>query len=491
MADSDSGSYILRYDFNNSSLQYFSGANWYTAVSNSQVATLNGLSGAITLAAGSGITIVPTGQTLTINSSQSAITATLTGYSSTTGTISSADTILSAIEKLNGNQAAYMPLSGGTFTGTFTQPYTATFNKIVMAAPAGNVDANYTFTPGTNAGIWNLYQAFALVTTSFVAETLATGSPLITGTIATIINDASSTSAYSVNGITLQPGQAQMFQYSYDNNWYPLSQSGGGSSPAGSDNQIQYNIGGAFTASSDLTFDPTTDILAVTPSTPLVPTLSLQDGNSLGASIELNSDASSSINFQNAAGSTDYCVISNDTSSNLSIGNSNSHTWTFGGDAGLQLPLLTTLPGSPIDGEIVEFNDTARGIKYFARYSVNDSTWIPLDYSEELTPPISGSNILPGSPAGIGTFYYTAHTTGKTLWAPTAGYPFQKVRFNIDGTQVATVALGTGTPPAGALAFALGTTFPSFTPVSGHSTYFEAVYSIVGSKWAITALVTI
>lgn len=228
MADSDSGSYILRYDFNNSSLQYFSGANWYTAVSNSQVATLNGLSGAITLAAGSGITIVPTGQTLTINSSQSAITATLTGYSSTTGTISSADTILSAIEKLNGNQAAYMPLSGGTFTGTFTQPYTATFNKIVMAAPAGNVDANYTFTPGTNAGIWNLYQAFALVTTSFVAETLATGSPLITGTIATIINDASSTSAYSVNGITLQPGQAQMFQYSYDNNWYPLSQSGGG-----------------------------------------------------------------------------------------------------------------------------------------------------------------------------------------------------------------------------------------------------------------------
>ncbi|WP_408096355.1 tail fiber domain-containing protein [Peredibacter sp. HCB2-198] len=42
---------------------------------------------------------------------------TLTGHASTTGTITAADSILSAIGKLNGNQASYLPLSGGTLTG--------------------------------------------------------------------------------------------------------------------------------------------------------------------------------------------------------------------------------------------------------------------------------------------------------------------------------------------------------------------------------------
>jgi hypothetical protein len=78
MADTDTSSYILRYDFLNTSLQYFNGADWYTAVSASQVTTINGLTGAVTLAAGSGVTITPSGNTLTFASTSSGITQ-LTG----------------------------------------------------------------------------------------------------------------------------------------------------------------------------------------------------------------------------------------------------------------------------------------------------------------------------------------------------------------------------------------------------------------------------
>ena len=46
-----------------------------------------------------------------------AIASTLTGYTSGAGTISATDTILSAIQKLNGNNSNYLPLSGGTLTG--------------------------------------------------------------------------------------------------------------------------------------------------------------------------------------------------------------------------------------------------------------------------------------------------------------------------------------------------------------------------------------
>src|ERR1041385_4877629 len=42
---------------------------------------------------------------------------TLTGYTSGAGTVSSSDTVLQAVQKLNGNQALYAPLGGATFTG--------------------------------------------------------------------------------------------------------------------------------------------------------------------------------------------------------------------------------------------------------------------------------------------------------------------------------------------------------------------------------------
>ena len=46
-----------------------------------------------------------------------AIASTLTAYTSAAGTISATDTILTAIQKLNGNASNYLPLTGGTLTG--------------------------------------------------------------------------------------------------------------------------------------------------------------------------------------------------------------------------------------------------------------------------------------------------------------------------------------------------------------------------------------
>ena len=48
------------------------------------------------------------------------ISSTLTGYTSGAGTVASTDTILQAIQKLNGNDALKAPLASPTFTGTVT-----------------------------------------------------------------------------------------------------------------------------------------------------------------------------------------------------------------------------------------------------------------------------------------------------------------------------------------------------------------------------------
>ncbi|MDQ6531283.1 tail fiber domain-containing protein [Flavobacterium sp. LHD-85] len=50
------------------------------------------------------------------------IASILTGYSSTPGTIAATDSILTAINKLNGNDALKAPLASPTFTGTVTAP---------------------------------------------------------------------------------------------------------------------------------------------------------------------------------------------------------------------------------------------------------------------------------------------------------------------------------------------------------------------------------
>lgn len=69
MANSDSSQYVLRYNEITGALEYGSGNNWTPAILNSgTVSSINSLTGAVTLAAGSNITITPSGNTLTIAS---------------------------------------------------------------------------------------------------------------------------------------------------------------------------------------------------------------------------------------------------------------------------------------------------------------------------------------------------------------------------------------------------------------------------------------
>lgn len=77
-----------------------------------------------------------------------AIAAILTGYVSGAGIISATDTILQAINKLNGNDALKLPLAGGAMTGalTFTgttfamiPPKVTTTQRDAIAAPTAGM----------------------------------------------------------------------------------------------------------------------------------------------------------------------------------------------------------------------------------------------------------------------------------------------------------------------------------------------------------------
>ena len=82
------------------------------------VASFNGRVGTVVPTSGDYTSdMVTQGTTNLYFSNALAIGSTLTGYASGAGTVSSSDSVLSAIQKLNGNQGLYLPLAGGTMTG--------------------------------------------------------------------------------------------------------------------------------------------------------------------------------------------------------------------------------------------------------------------------------------------------------------------------------------------------------------------------------------
>lgn len=85
----------------------------------------------------------------------------LTGFSSTTGTITSADTILSGIEKNYGNNALNLPLAGGTMTGTLNMGSNFIINLLDPVTAQGASSKAYTDTKlalsgGTMSGAINM-----------------------------------------------------------------------------------------------------------------------------------------------------------------------------------------------------------------------------------------------------------------------------------------------------------------------------------------------
>lgn len=101
----------------------------------SNVATDVAMSGEASIVASGAVTL----------SNAAVIAKVLTGYTSGAGTISSSDSILSAIEKLNGNDALYLPLAGGTLTGTLNGT-NAIFSSTIAASNFSGSSS------GTNTG---------------------------------------------------------------------------------------------------------------------------------------------------------------------------------------------------------------------------------------------------------------------------------------------------------------------------------------------------
>jgi hypothetical protein len=138
MADTDASSPILRYNLVTSEVEYFQGSDFYP-VANAD-GGITQLTGQVTAGPGSG------SQVATV-SNAAVIAKVLTGYTSGAGTVAATDTILQAVQKLNGNDALKLPLAGGTVTGA------TVFNTVVYqpnANPAGTgtvtIDARNAYT---------------------------------------------------------------------------------------------------------------------------------------------------------------------------------------------------------------------------------------------------------------------------------------------------------------------------------------------------------
>lgn len=127
-----------------------------------------------------------------------AIASTLTGYTSGSGTISATDTIISAIQKLNGNDGLKANLASPTFTGTVTLPAGQIVNGVTLTtggsatsflnatgayttpAGSGNVTAGGTLTSNSiiiGAGTTAVSALGSLGTTTTVLHGNAAGAP--------------------------------------------------------------------------------------------------------------------------------------------------------------------------------------------------------------------------------------------------------------------------------------------------------------------------
>lgn len=98
------------------------------------VSSVYGRSGAVTAQTGDYTTSQVTEVTNLYFTNARSIAAALTGYTSGAGSLSSSDTVLSAIQKLNGNDTLKANIASPTFTGTVTIPTPFTLGAISVTA---------------------------------------------------------------------------------------------------------------------------------------------------------------------------------------------------------------------------------------------------------------------------------------------------------------------------------------------------------------------
>jgi len=194
----------------------------------------------------------------------------LTGYISGAGAVAATDSILQAIQKLNGNDAAF--LTSATAATTY-QPLTSNLTALGANNVAYYLDrANHT---GTQAGstVTGVYTSAGL--------TMATARLLGRST-------AGSGAAEEITigtGLSLSAGT--------------LTATGGGGSgtPGGATTQVQFNDAGAFAGDADLTWNKTTNVLGITGD------VNLSDGGAFTTTLQtITATAARTISFPDATG---------------------------------------------------------------------------------------------------------------------------------------------------------------------------------------------
>ena len=95
----------------------------------------------------------------------------LTGYTSAAGTVTAADNILQAIQKVDGNDALKAPLASPTFTGTVTLP-TATIAVTQTAGNSSTAIATTAFVDAANSTIFNRTSLASAATPAPVGSSL-------------------------------------------------------------------------------------------------------------------------------------------------------------------------------------------------------------------------------------------------------------------------------------------------------------------------------
>ena len=144
--------------------------------------------------------VSPSRQTITF------INSPLTGYSSTTGTISTSDTVVGAIGKLNGNIAAKANIASPTFTGTVTLPTgSASVAPLKFVASASNLTtplAGSVEFDGTNLHLTNssaVRKTFAYIDSQLTGYSSTTGTISATDTAVSAIGKLNGNIATKAN----------------------------------------------------------------------------------------------------------------------------------------------------------------------------------------------------------------------------------------------------------------------------------------------------
>lgn len=168
---SGSESYPVIYDAENGLNYIFQ--NRLVSIATGGTGGIDQLTGEVTAGPG-------TGSQAAIVSNTAVITKVLTGYVSGAGAVAATDTILQAINKLNGNDALKLPLTGGTLTGDLTISEASTANLILhttshtgiieVSDPLGRMALRFDGNP------WLLFNGSEIRTTAYAFD--FTGVPI-------------------------------------------------------------------------------------------------------------------------------------------------------------------------------------------------------------------------------------------------------------------------------------------------------------------------